>query len=201
MTPNRGLLKQVGLFSQRDIRGALHVRSRPIGHHQYTQDITDPTTTDHTTSTGTYAAVGSGRGADTGNPHRDGTTAPDTSIQVNPNRRSSASPVTSGRVSPPVIHTATTRSANTIPNIIPNTGSSTRRHNFIVGEQVYITNRITHLITPGPLDRAAIVTWVRPCRIDFRTLSGQETWRSLGNLRHLTEQEISSLNHLLNSDS
>ena len=141
-----------------------------------------------------------GRGADTGNPHRDGTTAPDTSVQVNPNRRSSASPVTSGRVSP-VIHTATTRSANTIPNIIPNTGSSTRRHNFIVGEQVYIINRITHSITPGPLDRAAIVTRVRPCRIDFRTLSGQETWWSPGNLHHLTEQEISSLNHLLNSDS
>ena len=142
-----------------------------------------------------------GRGADTGNPHRDGTTAPDTSVQLNPNRRNSASPITSGRISPPIIHTATTRSGNTIPNIIPITGSSTRRHNFIVSEQVYITNRITHSITPGPLDHDAIVTQVRPRRIDFQTLSGQETWRSPGNLRHLTEQEITSLNHLLNSDS
>ena len=65
---------------------------------------------------------------------------------------------------------------------------------------MYITNHITHLVTPGPLDRAAIVTRVHPRQIDFCTLSGHETWRSLGNLRQLTEQEITSLNHLLNSD-
>ena len=123
-----------------------------------------------------------GRGADTVNPHRDSTTAPDTSIQVNPNCCHTASPLTSGRASPPIVHTVPSRSTNTAPNIIPNIGSSTRRHNFIVGEQVYITNRITHSITPGPLDRAAIVTRVRPRRIDFRTFSGQETWRSPGNL-------------------
>ena len=141
-----------------------------------------------------------GRGADTVNPHRDGTTAPDTSIQVNPNRRRTASPIASGCASPPIVHTVPSRSTNTTPNIIPNIGSSTR-HNFIVGEQVYITNRITHSITPGPLDRAAIVTQVRPRRINFRTFSGQETWWSPGNLHHLTEQEISLINNLLNSDS
>ena len=110
-----------------------------------------------------------GRGADMVNPHRDGTTAPDTSIQVNPNRRRTASPITLGRASPPIVHTVPSRSTNTAPNIVPNIGSSTRRHNFIVGEQVYITNHITHSITPGPLDRAAIVTWVHPRRIDLRT--------------------------------
>ena len=142
-----------------------------------------------------------GRGADTVNPHCDGTTAPDTSIQVNPNRRRTASPIASGRASPPIVHTVPSRSTNTTPNIIPNIGSSTRRHNFIVGEQVYITNRITHLITPGPLDCATIVTQVCPRRINFRTFSGQETWQSPGNLHHLTEQEISLINNLLNSDS
>ena len=142
-----------------------------------------------------------GRGADTVNPHCDGTTALDTSIQVNSNRCRTAAPITSGHASPPIVHTVPIQSTNTTPNIVPNIGSSTHRHNFIVGEQVYITNCITHLITPGPLDRAAIVTRVHPRRIDFRTFSGQETWRSPGNLRHLTEQEISSINNLLNSDS
>ena len=142
-----------------------------------------------------------GRGVDTVNPHRDDTTALNTSIQANSNRRRTASPITSGRSSPPSVNTVPIRSTYTTPNIVPNIGSSTRRHNFIVGEQVYITNRITHLITSGPLDRAAIVTRVRPRRIDFRTFSGQETWRSPGNLHHLTEQEISSINNLLNSDS
>ena len=72
---------------------------------------------------------------------------------------------------------------------------------FILGEQVYITNCITHSVTPGPLDWAAIMTWVRPRQIDFRTLAGHETWQSLGNLHQLTKQEITSLSHLLHSDT
>ena len=106
-----------------------------------------------------------------------------------------------GSASPSIVNTVPNRSTYTTPNIIPNIGASTHRQKFIVGEQVYITNRITHSINPGPLDRAAIVTRVRPRRIDFRTFSGQETWRSPGNLRHLTEQEIASINNLLNSNS
>ena len=142
-----------------------------------------------------------GRGVDTANPHRDDITA--ASIEVNQSRRRTASPITSGSVSPPVAHTLPIRSTTPIatPAIIPILGSSTRRHNFTIGEQVYITNRITHSIAPGPLDRAAVVTRVRPRQIDFRTFSGHETWRSPGNLRHLTEQEISAINNLLNSES
>ena len=45
------------------------------------------------------------------------------------------------------------------------------------------------------MDRTAIVTQVHPRRIDFRMLSGHETWRSPGNLRQLTDQEIASLSH------
>ena len=103
-----------------------------------------------------------GRRVDMVNPHRDDTTALNTSIPANSNRRRTSSPITLGRSSPPIVNTVPIRSSYTTPNIIPNIGSTTRRHNFIVGEQVYITNRITHSITPGPLDRAAIVTRVCP---------------------------------------
>ena len=138
-----------------------------------------------------------GRGGDTANPHCVSTVSPHTSDPSNPHRDGATSPITSGRISPTISHTATTRPLN----IAPITGSSTRRRTIVLGEQVYITNRITHSITPGPLDRAAIVTRVRPRWIDFRMLSGHETWRSLGNLRQLTDQEIASLNHLLHSDT
>ena len=167
---------------------ALQIQQQQITQRQ--QDLTEQL--DH---------ILAGRGVDSVNPHRDDTTALNTSSQANSNRRRTSSPITSGRSSPPIANTVPSRSTYTTPNIVPIIGSSTCRHNFIVGEQVYITNRITHSITPGPLDRAAIITRVRPCRIDFRTFSGQETWRSPGNLRHLTEQEISSINNLLNSDS
>ena len=137
---------------------------------------------------------------DSVNPHRDDTTTVNTSSQTSSARRRTSSPITSGRSSPSIANTVPSRSTYTTPNIVPITGS-TRRQNFIVGEQVYITNRITHPIGPGPLDRTAIVTRVRPRRIDFCTFSGQETWRSPGNLRHLTEQEIASINNLLNLGS
>ena len=167
---------------------ALQIQQKQITRRQ--QDLTEQL--DH---------ILAGRGVDSVNPHRDDTTALNTSIQANSNRCRTSSPITSGGSSPPIVNTVPSGSTYTTPNIVPNIGASTRRHNFSVGEQVYITNRITHSITPEPLDRAAIVTRVRPRRIDFRTFSGQETWRSPGNLRHLTEQEISSINNLLNSDS
>ena len=138
-----------------------------------------------------------GRRSETDNPHRDGSVTPNTFELVHPNHRQSASPVTSGRVSPAINTTSTTRSGTNIP-IADRTA---RRRSFIVGDHVYITNRLTHSVTPGPLDRAAIVTRVRPRRVDFRTLSGHETWRSPGNLRHLTDQEVTSLNQLSQSES
>ena len=161
-----------------------------------------------------------GRGGGTAKPHRSGSISPDTTATVNPivatphhlshptefhrpsstaqqvtsYRGDTTSPVTSDRVSPTIIHSSTS-------NIISSAGPSTHPHTFVLGEQVYITNRITHSVTPGPLDWAAIVTQVGSRQIDFCTLSGHETWHSPGNLRHLTEQEMTSLNHLLNSGS
>ena len=134
-----------------------------------------------------------GRGGDTTNPHHAGTISPDTLATDNPHCGDTTSPVTSGRVSPTISHRVT--------SIITSAGPSTRQHTFVLGEQVYITNCITHLVTPGPLDQAAIVTRVQSRQIDFRTLSGDKTWCSPGNLRRLTEQEITSHNHLLNSGS
>ena len=99
-----------------------------------------------------------GRRGDTANPHRVSTVSPHTSDPSNPHRDSATSPIISGRISPTISHTATTRPLN----LIPNTSSSTRRHTFILGEQVYITNCIIHSIMPGPLDRATIVTLVHP---------------------------------------
>ena len=99
-----------------------------------------------------------GRGGDTANPHRVSTVSPHTSDPSNPHRDGATSPIISGQISPTISHTATTRPLN----IAPITGSSTHWRTFILGEQVYITNRITHSITPGPLDRATIVTWVHP---------------------------------------
>ena len=93
-----------------------------------------------------------GRGGDTTNPHRAGTISPDTSATDNPHRGGTTSPVTSGRVSPTISHRVT--------SIITSAGPSTCQHTFVLGEQVYITNHITHSVMPGPLDRAAIVTWV-----------------------------------------
>ena len=167
---------------------ALQIQQQQITRRQ--QDLTEQL--DHLLA---------GRRVDSVIPLRDDTTAPNPSIQANSNRRRTSSPITSGSASPSIVNTGPNRSTYTTPNIIPNIGASTHRQKFIVGEQVYITNRITHSINPGPLDRAAIVTRVRPRRIDFRTFSGQETWRSPGNLRHLTEQEIASINNLLNSNS
>ena len=134
-----------------------------------------------------------GRAGDMANPHRDGDLPTPTSNPSNPHRDENTSPVNSGQISPIVSHANTTR----LPNIIPTTGPSTRRRTFIIGEHVYITNRITHSLTPGPLDQTAVVTRVRPRHIDFWTYSGHETWRSPGNLRQLTDQEIASINHLL----
>ena len=130
-----------------------------------------------------------GRGGDTANPHRVSTASPHTSDPSNTHRDGATTPVISGRISPTISHTNTIRPHN----IALITGSSTRRRTFVLGEHVYITNRITHSITPGPLDQATIVTWVHPRRIDFRMLSGHETWRSPGNLRQLTDQEIAPL--------
>ena len=163
---------------------ALQIQQQQITRRQ--QDLTEQL--DHLLA---------GRRVDSVIPLRDDTTAPNPSIQANSNRRRTSSPITSGSVSPSIVNIVPNRSTYTTPNI----GASMHRQKFIVGEQVYITNRITHSINPGPLDRAAIVTRVRPRRIDFRTFSGQETWRSPGNLRHLTEQEIASINNLLNSNS
>ena len=99
-----------------------------------------------------------GRGGDTANPHRVSDVSPHTSNPLNPHRDGSVSPVVSGRVSPTISHTNTVRPLN-IPTVA---GPSTRRRTFILGEHVYITNRITHSITPGPLDRATIVMRVHP---------------------------------------
>ena len=92
------------------------------------------------------------------NPHRAGTVSPDTSATSNPHCADTISPVTSGRVSPTISHRATSLPTN---NTITSTGPSTLRHTFVLGKQVHITNRITHSVTPGLLDRAAIVTRVR----------------------------------------
>ena len=68
--------------------------------------------------------------------------------QTNPHWVGRVSPVTSGRVSPTVSE-RTTR----VPTIhITRTGSGTHRHTFTIGDQVYITNCITRLVLPGPLD-------------------------------------------------
>ena len=138
-----------------------------------------------------------GRRVDTANPHCVSTASHHTSEPPNPHRDGATSHVISGRISPTISHTTTTRPLNLAPIV----GSSTQQQTFILGEHVYIPNHITHSITPGPLDRAAIVTRVHPRQIDFHTLSGHETWRSLGNLRQLTNQEIASLSHLLHSDT
>ena len=111
-----------------------------------------------------------GRAGDMVNPHRDGDLPTPTTNPSIPHRDEDTSPVISGRISPIISHGNTTRP----PNIIPTTGPSTRRRTFIIGEHVYITNRISHSLTPGPLDRAAVVTRMRPRRINFRTYSGHE---------------------------
>ena len=111
-----------------------------------------------------------GRGGDTVNPHRDGNLPTHTSDPANSHRDDTTSPVLSNRISPTVSHTINTQP----PSITQITGPSTRRRTFVLGEHVYITNRITHSITLGLLDRAAVVTRVHPRRIDFRTYSGHE---------------------------
>ena len=64
------------------------------------------------------------------------------------------SPVPSGRVSPIVGDRTTSVSSIHTTGM----GMGTRRHGFTIGDQVYITNHITHSVSPGPLDQAAIVT-------------------------------------------
>ena len=96
-----------------------------------------------------------GRAGDMANPHRDGDLPTPTS---NPHCVENTSPVHSDRISPIISHANTTRP----PNIIPTTGPSSCHQTFIIGEHVYITNCITHSLTPGPLDRAAVVTCMRP---------------------------------------
>ena len=103
------------------------------------------------------------RGGGTDNPHRASIATRPISDLSNPHRDGDTSPIISGRISPIISNTNTSAtSTSRPPNITTIAGSSTRRRSFVLGEHVYITNRITHSITPGPLDRATIVTRVCP---------------------------------------
>ena len=66
------------------------------------------------------------------------------------------------------------------------------RIGFVVGDSVFITNRIRHVPirrTPSLRDRAAIITSMNGARIQLRTYNGYDTWRLISNIRHLTRQE------------
>jgi hypothetical protein len=59
---------------------------------------------------------------------------------------------------------------------------------FHIGQQVYITNRITHvplLRRATEADRTAIVTHFTPSRVAIRTITGYHTHRHPKNLRPL----------------
>jgi hypothetical protein len=58
---------------------------------------------------------------------------------------------------------------------------------FHIGQQVYITNRITHVLVrrATEADRTAIVTHFTPTRVAIRTINGFNTHRHPKNLRPL----------------
>ena len=58
---------------------------------------------------------------------------------------------------------------------------------FHIGQQVYITNRITHVLTrrASEADRTAIVTHFTASRVAIRTINGFHTHRHPKNLRPL----------------
>jgi hypothetical protein len=58
---------------------------------------------------------------------------------------------------------------------------------FHIGQRVYITNRITHVLVrrATEADRTAIVTHFTPTRVAIRTISGFNTHRHPKNLRPL----------------
>ena len=66
------------------------------------------------------------------------------------------------------------------------------RPGFVVGDSVYITNRLRHIPLrrlPTLRDRAAIITSMSGTRIYLRTYNGYDTWRIISNIRKLTRQE------------
>jgi hypothetical protein len=58
---------------------------------------------------------------------------------------------------------------------------------FHIGQQVYITNRITHVLVrrATEADRTAVVTHFTPTRVAIRTTNGFNTHRHPKNLRPL----------------
>jgi hypothetical protein len=58
---------------------------------------------------------------------------------------------------------------------------------FHIGQQVYITNRITHVLVrrATEADRTAVVTHFTPTRVGVRTINGFNTHRHPKNLRPL----------------
>ena len=65
---------------------------------------------------------------------------------TNTRQVSKVSPASSGRVSPIVRDRPTSASSH------QTIGMGTQRHGFTIGDQVYITNCITHSVSPGLLD-------------------------------------------------
>ena len=58
---------------------------------------------------------------------------------------------------------------------------------FYIGQRVYITNRITHVLVrrATEADRTAIVTHFTASRVGIRTINGYQTHRHPKNLRQL----------------
>ena len=65
---------------------------------------------------------------------------------------------------------------------------------FVIGDKVYITNRISHARNrANPLDRASIVQSVSGDKVYITTINGFSTWRLNHNLRLLSEKEIRNI--------